>query len=156
MDIFTAAEKGEIGAITELLSADPALATKHREDGWTALHLAAYHGHPAAVGILLARGSDVNLRSTNSMENTPLHAAVAGRHFEVVKVLLENGIDVNATQHGGWTALQGAAGNGDAKLAELLLANGADRDAESENGSTARSLATAGNHTETIELLSRE
>jgi len=156
MDIFTAAEKGEMGMITELLSADPTLVTKHREDGWTALHLAAYYGHPEAVGILLARGADVNLRSTNSMENTPLHAAVAGRHFDVVKVLLENGIGVNATQHGGWTALQGAANNGDTRLAELLLARGADRNAVSENGSTALSLATAGNHTETIELLSRK
>ncbi len=154
MDIFTAAEKGETGVISELLSADPALAGKHREDGWTALHLAAYYGHPEAVGLLLARDADVGLRSSNSMENTPLHAAVAGRQFQTVKLLLENGIEVNATQHGGWTALQGAANNGDARLIELLLANGADPDAVSENGSTALSLATAGNHTDAIELLS--
>ncbi len=156
MDIFTAAEKGEIGVITELLSADPSLVGKHREDGWTALHLAAYYGRPEAVGLLLARDADVGLRSSNSMENTPLHAAVAGRQFESVKLLLENGIDVNATQHGGWTALHAAAQNGDTRLAELLLANGADREAVSENGSTALSLATAGKHTETIELLSRK
>ena len=156
MDIFTAAEKGEIGLITELLSADPSLAVKHREDGWTALHLAAYYGHPEAMGLLLARGADVSLRSSNSMENTPLHAAVAGRQFEAVKLLLENGIDVNATQHGGWTALQGAANNGEARMAELLLSHGAERDAVSENGSTALSLATTGNHSETIELLSRK
>jgi ankyrin repeat protein len=156
MDIFTAAEKGETGIVAGLLAADPALATKHREDGWTALHLASYYGHPEVVGVLLARGADVHLRSTNSMQNTPLHAAVAGGRFAVVKVLLENGIDVNATQHGGWTALQGAANSGDAKLAELLLANGADRNAMSENGSTALSLATAGNHAEVVEILSRK
>jgi ankyrin repeat protein len=156
MDIFTAAEKGEIGIITELLAADPELVAKHREDGWTALHLASYYGNPEAVGILLANGADTSLRSTNSMENTPLHAAVAGGKFDVVKVLLENGIEVNATQHGGWTALQGAANSGDVKLAELLLAYGANRDAISENGSTALSLATAGNHTEVVELLARK
>jgi len=156
MDIFTAAEKGELSVIAEYLAADPGLARKHREDGWTALHLAAYYGHPDAVAILLAHGAEVNVRSANSMENTPLHAAVAGRRLDVVKVLLENGIDVNATQHGGWTALQGAANNGDTKLAEILLANGADAAAVSENGSTALSLAVAGSHIETIELLSRK
>ena len=156
MDIFTAAEKGEIGTITELLSADPDLVAKHREDGWTALHLASYYGHPEAAGLLLARGADVSLRSSNSMENTPLHAAVAGRQFELVKLLLENGIDVNATQHGGWTALHGAAQNGDARLTALLLANGARRDAMSENGGTALSLASAAGHAEIVELLSRK
>src|SRR4051794_15923255 len=156
MDIFTAAEKGEIGIVRGLLAADPALAVKHREDGWTALHLASYYGHPEIVGVLLANGADVGMRSTNSMQNTPLHAAVAGGRFDVVKVLLENGIDVNATQHGGWTALQGAANSGDARLAELLLSSGADPSAISDNGSTALSLATAGNHADVVEVLNRK
>jgi ankyrin repeat protein len=156
VDIFSAAEKGEVGTIAELLEADPDLVNKHRDDGWTALHLASYYGHPEAVGLLLAHGADVHLRSKNSMENTPLHAAVAGGQCPVVKVLLENGIDVNATQHGGWTALQGAAQRGDAKLTELLLANGADRKAVSENGSTALTLAAQGNHVEVVDLLSHE
>ncbi len=156
MDIFSAAEKGEIGTITELLSADPSLATKHREDGWTALHLAAHYGHADAVGILLANGADVHLRSANAMANTALHAAVAGRRYDVTKLLLKNGIDVNATQHGGWTALQAAAQSGDLRLAELLLANGATANAASENGSTALSLATAGGHAAVAELLSKK
>ncbi|MEO8126154.1 MAG: ankyrin repeat domain-containing protein [Bryobacteraceae bacterium] len=156
MDIFAAAEKGEVSLIAGYLTVDPALVNKHREDGWTALHLAAYYGQTETVAMLLAHGADVNIRSTNAMENTPLHAAVAGRRFEVVQVLLENGIDVNAAQHGGWTALQGAANHGDSKLVELLLNHGADSGAVSENGSTALSLAAAGNHTGTVELLSRK
>jgi ankyrin repeat protein len=154
MDIFTAAEKGELGTITELLAADPGLVKQHREDGWTALHLAAFYGQPAAVELLLARGADVARRSTNYMENTPLHAAVAGRHAAVVAVLLANAIDVNASQSGGWTPLQGAAHNGDAKIVEMLLASGADPDAPSDNGETALSLATGKNYTEVIQLLS--
>jgi uncharacterized protein len=154
MDIFTAAEKGEIERIAELLAADRTLVDRHREDGWTALHLASYYGHPAAVEVLLANGADVHLRSRNSMENTPLHAAVAARRLEVVPVLLAHGIDVNAKQNGGWTALHSAANNGDIKLIELLLASGADPSATSENGSTALSLARAGNHAEVVELLS--
>jgi uncharacterized protein len=154
MDIFSAAEKGEIGVIAQLLDADASLATKHREDGWTALHLASYYGHPEAVGLLIANGADVHLRSTNSMENTALHAAAAGGNCEAVKVLLENGTDVNATQHGGWTALQAAANSGNARMVELLLSHGADPGAVSENGSTALSMAQAGNHTEVAALLS--
>src|SRR4051812_37426405 len=136
MDIFTAAEKGEIGIVSGLLAADPALAVKHREDGWTALHLASYYGHPEIVGALLANGADVGMRSTNSMQNTPLHAAVAGGRFDVVKVLLENGIDVNATQHGGWTGMQGAAHSGDGGLAGVLVLDGPGSGGVRGKGST--------------------
>ncbi len=73
------------------------------------------------------RGANVDARSTNAMKNTPLHAAVAGRKADAMsQCLLERGADVNARQHGGWTALQGAAQAGDREIVKLLLANGAD------------------------------
>ena len=35
-------------------------------------------------------------RSRNAMQNTPLHAAAAGRNLDAVRALLEHGADVNA------------------------------------------------------------
>ncbi len=39
----------------------------------------------------------------------PLHAAAAGRHIEVCRVLLAAGGDVRATQHGAYTTLHEVA-----------------------------------------------
>ena len=65
-------------------------------------------------------------RSRNPMQNTPLHAAAAGRSKDAVRALLEHGADVNARQEGGWTALHAASQNGDVEMVRLLIAGGAD------------------------------
>ena len=48
-------------------------------DGWTPLHLAAFFGSRMRH-VLLNTGAKVNERSTNPMQNMPLHAAASGRH----------------------------------------------------------------------------
>ncbi len=70
------------------------------------------------------------------MQNTPLHAAAAGRHLEVIAILLAHGANVNARQQGGWTALHAAAQNGDVEIAKLLIAHGADAEARADNNQT--------------------
>ena len=59
------------------------------------------------------------------MQNMPLHAAAAGKHADIVKLLIDHGASVNARQHGGWTALHAAAQNGDVAMAAILIAAGA-------------------------------
>ncbi|MEX2183853.1 MAG: ankyrin repeat domain-containing protein, partial [Chloroflexota bacterium] len=92
----------------------------------------------------------------NDFANQPLHAAAAGRHVEVCRVLLTAGADVNATQHGGYAPLHEAAGSGDVELAELFLSAGADADARLPDGSTAAAVAeAAGHHDLAVRLGSR-
>ena len=57
---------------------------------------------------------------------TLLHEAVESHKLGIVKVLLENGADVNAVSNANDTALHIAATNGDADIINLLLSRNAD------------------------------
>ncbi|HYF66219.1 MAG TPA: ankyrin repeat domain-containing protein, partial [Herpetosiphonaceae bacterium] len=103
--------------------------------------------------LLLAAGADANTRSTNSMANTPLHAAAAGQQADLALLLLEHGAEINATQHGGFTALHSAAQNGQIELVNLLLARGADPAALADGGRTARDFAADGAHEAVLAVL---
>ena len=131
--IFAAAILGDTVRLEELLAANRSLATAVSSDGWTALHLAAYFGRLDAVRLLLNKGASVKARSTNAMENMPLHAAAAGRHAGVIKLLLEFGAPADAQQSGGWVALHAAAQNGDLESAKALIEGGANVSVRADN-----------------------
>jgi ankyrin repeat protein len=60
---------------------------------------------------------------------------------------------VNATQHGGWTALHSAAQNDDFEAVQLLLSLGADVKARADNNQTALDLALTKGHASIVQLL---
>jgi ankyrin repeat protein len=149
---FAAAAAGDVVRLISSLDVPAGLLNAHSPEGWTALHLAAHHGHRRLVEALLARGADLHARSRNAMENTPLHAAAAGRHAEIADLLLAHGADVRAAA-AGWTPLHLAAGNGSAELAEVLLAAGADLEARAPDGRTPLAIAVERRHRAVADLL---
>lgn len=153
LDVFTAAAVGRQEFVLKELDRDPALIGTHSKDGWTPLHIAAFFGHEALALKLIERGAEVDVRSTNAMKNTPLHAAAAGRKFDSVRLLLKEGANPNASQEGGWTALHAAAQNGDREIVELLLANGADLNARADNQQNALDLALLKGRQDVAKLL---
>jgi ankyrin repeat protein len=135
-NVFEAAAFGRVDRLRELLDGEPALAVAFSGDGFTALHLAAFFGHPEAVLLLLERGADVNAVATNAQIGPvqPLHSAAAADQLECARLLVEHDAEVTARQAGGFTALHAAAQNRNVELARLLLAAGADADAETDDG----------------------
>lgn len=146
---FEAAALGDLGRVSELLAADPALASSHAPDGFGALGLAAFFGHERVVA-LLARWCDPNTPSTNGMRVTPLHSATATQRpdaaLPMARALLAQGADPNRQQQGGFTPLHAAAVAGNTELARLLLAHGADRTIRNEAGQSAADLAAEKGH----------
>jgi|WetSurMetagenome_2_1015567.scaffolds.fasta_scaffold101777_3 uncharacterized protein len=140
LDFPVACALGATEEVVRLLDADPSNANLKTQDGWTALHLAAFFGQPAIVHLLLSRGADPLARSANDMANLPLHAAAAARHANIVRILLEAGIPANSTQHGGYTALHSAAQNNDKASMDALLQHGGDMNLAADDGKTPASL----------------
>ena len=60
---------------------------------------------------------------------TPLYIAAQNGHIDVVKLLLDNKTDVNASNHYGVTPLYCAAQNGHTKVVKLFLGNKANANA---------------------------
>ncbi len=125
LDVFDAAGVGRVDRLRQLLDEQPEGARAWSADGFTALHLAAFFGHPQAVALLVERGADAGAVARNPMSVQPLHSAVAGRDLESVRLLLAAGADPDARQQGGWTPLMAARQQGDAAIERLLLDYGA-------------------------------
>ena len=155
LDLFDACVAGHTQAVLEQIDRQPNLLSAHSSDGWTPLHLAAFFGHPELAKGLLNRGAGLEARSTNPMQNTPLHAAAAGGSLALVYLLLEAGADANATQHGGWTALHSAAQSGNLEMIDILLAHNADIQLRAANNQSALDLALLKGHAEIAALLEK-
>jgi uncharacterized protein len=155
MNVFEAAIAGDTERVSVYLKKSPELARAYAQDGWTALHLAAYFGQRDVAAALLAAGADVHAQTTNAQNNLPLHAAAAGKHCALVDLLLGSGADVNARQEGGWTALHAAAQDGDTRMIASLLAYGADANARNAAGQTPLTIARSHGQAEAVELLGK-
>jgi ankyrin repeat protein len=153
LDIFDAASVGDAARIAELLDADPSLVNAYSRDGFFPLGLAAFFAHPESVTLLLSRGAEVTMAARNPMQIQSLHAAVAGRSLEAVRLLVEAGAPVNAQQQGGFTALHEAANRNDAELARYLMVHGADPRLQNEEGKSAIGLAAEKGSMEVLKIL---
>ena len=156
-DVFEAASLNEPMALAKLLIANPVLMNSHSVDGWTPLHLAGFFGARDTALVLIGLGAPLAANSTNPMQNTPLHAAIAGAGGEsLAPLLLALGSDPLYVGGSGVSALHLAASRGFEALCRLLIARGADRLAKTEDGKTAAEIARERGHLATaaaIELV---
>jgi len=150
---FEAAACGLMDPLQEHVRHDAGLVNAYAPDGFTALGLAAYFGREEVVRFLLEHGADAKLAAGNGSCVAPIHSAVAAKDFAIAQRLLDHGADVNAKQHGGYTALHSAGLHGDLAMAELLLSYGADRSMQTDDGKTAYDMAKEKNHSALLGLL---
>ncbi len=155
LDIFEACALGDCTRLELLLRQDPMLVHATSADGWGPLHLAAAFGGSQATALLLAHGAHVHRFSHNPMRNQPLHACIAlSRDPETVRILIEQGADVNMAQAGGYSPLHQAAAAGSVEVVKILLAAGAKPDMRCDQGKTPAEYARERSHAEVLQQLS--
>lgn len=84
---------------------------------------------------------------------TQLQLAASRGEIELIKEILDQGVDINETNKHGKTALMLAAGNGRVEATKLLLERSAVIDAQEIDGMTALMMAASDGKTETVKLL---
>lgn len=95
-----------------------------RKNGYTPLLYAAFHGHGAAVGLLLDAGADIEARTTES-GHSPLYEATRKGHAAICAQLLAAGANPDVLTDYKRTPLMMAAICGHADIARMLLEKGA-------------------------------
>jgi ankyrin repeat protein len=154
ISIFEAAAlPSMIDCAESLLRQDPSLACTWSADGFTALHLAAYFGQTDVAKLLLEHGSDPEAISRNPMALRPLHSAAASQSHEIMRLLIDSNVCVDAQQQGGWTALHAAASHEDLRAIELLLVKGANARLANDEGKTPLDMAIEKGHSNAVERL---
>lgn len=94
--------------------------------GWTPLHVAAASDSRKTAAVLIESGAEMD--TFNLSGNSALILAVENMHVEMILLLCEAGVDVNACckEKGFGSALITAVRKNDLELVSLLLAFGAD------------------------------
>ena len=88
VDIWTAADKGNIKAIKQHLAAGADVNAKYA-DGSTPLHFAAVVGRREVAELLIAEGADVNVKGGRG--ETPLDFAIKYKRTEITDLLRKHG-----------------------------------------------------------------
>ena len=88
VDIWTAANKGNIEAVKQHIAAGTDLNAKDNF-GKTTLRLAAVGGHKEVAELLIAAGADMNAKADDSL--TPLDWAISQKHLEIADLLCKHG-----------------------------------------------------------------
>ena len=98
----------------------------------------------------------MNQRPTFENALGPLGQAAMNGHFEIVKLLIEAGADVDQRSDGGMTAFFVSCSMGHANIARLLEANGANVQLTITGGATALLAAVGLGHVEVVRYLLTE
>lgn len=111
---------------------------------------------PSTINVLVSNGVIIDSKNAlgrDNLGNTPLHAAVKWNGFNTAKTLVALGVDVDAQNLSGKTALSDACRSAKKDMAVLLIRSGADINATDATGRTVLMDAISSNNEEMVRLL---
>jgi ankyrin repeat protein len=121
-------------------------------DGSSALLKAATVGQILVVRELLDQpGIDIDWRDPVSQGRTALHCACKNGHLEVVKLLVDHGASIEATDNNGMTPLLEAAGAMSLDVVRFMEGKGSDINVVAADGRTILHVSAAGNSVSNLE-----
>ena len=165
--VYEAARDGAVVVLSNTLQRmsiserNTALGTKTKDGDQitTPLIIAAHNGNLGSVNTLLRYQEDIEARGTVKVVDqviegcTPLWAAVASGHLDVVKLLIERKADVDARTLTDSTPLRAAAYIGRLDIVSCLVENGADVNACNNSEHTPLMIACYNGHMNVVTYL---
>jgi ankyrin repeat protein len=177
VELVAAVKAGDADRVVAIVSADPALASTHDDDGVSVLMLSRYRSDRAVTDALLAADPDLDVyeaaalgyldRLRERLDEDPsrvgalsadgytaLHFASFFAKPEAARTLLEAGapVDVTADNDQRVQPLHSAAAGRQTEICRLLLAAGADVNARQAGGFTPLHAAAENGDPEMVEL----
>jgi uncharacterized protein len=114
--LMHAAWNGHLDAVRWLLDHGALINRQGLE--WSALHYAVFAGHEDVVNTLIARGADIDARSTNG--SSPLMMAAREGHAKLAQLLVNLGADTGIKNDWGDDALAWAMRYGNPQIAKMV------------------------------------
>ena len=108
--------------------------------GWAALDHACSEGHEGVAKLLLRSGAEMR-RTSKLSKLSALHSATRSGHKNVVQVLIDHGVDIEAKDYWGSTPLCHAASLDHEAVIALLLEKGANVNQRNDHGKNATHYA---------------
>ncbi|CAD7694796.1 unnamed protein product [Ostreobium quekettii] len=122
--LYAAVDAEELSVVKVLVEAADIEATVVNR-GYTAVSYAAGFGNLETFDVLVARGADLKVMTLQGLGVLHL-AALEPSNTPIMEVLLDKGMDINATTEEGQTAIDLSAWIGDKPNIEFLLSKGAN------------------------------
>ncbi len=147
--LFNAIRRGDLALLVSHLREGTPLNVQ-TSDGTTPLMIAALHGTPEVLGLLLRHGADPN--AVNKDGASALLFAAGDLHK--VRLLIDGGAQVNVRTALGNTPLIAAASHSDnLSVVKLLLDKGADLHARNKNDVSALTAAVLASDADAVQFL---
>lgn len=147
--LLNAISDGDVNAVREQLAKKVDVNAK--EEGTTALHLAASQGNAEIVSLLLEAGANPNIRDEE--KQTPLMMLYGENASEILDLLLRAGAKVNVKDAEGRTPLMVAAEEGNIEAIQTLLTAGAKVNKRDNEGCTALMYAVEEENVESVKAI---
>uniref|UniRef100_A0A3B3SRK2 E3 ubiquitin-protein ligase MIB2 n=1 Tax=Paramormyrops kingsleyae TaxID=1676925 RepID=A0A3B3SRK2_9TELE len=128
-----------------------ALQVDIKNQGKTALQVAAHQGHMEVVKVLLQATSNIEVKDEDG--DTALHYTAFGNQAEIARLLLSKGAKVNLLNNSMCTALHIAVNKGFTDVVRVLLEHAADVNLQDSYGDTPLHDAIAKDFRNIIEIL---
>eukprot|EP00953_Heterococcus_sp_UTEX-ZZ885_P014378 8158-Heterococcus_DN1.PRE.1 len=150
--LHLAADAGYSAACELLMARDSNLLELEDDSGWTAVMHAVAFASIDTVMMLCKHGADMSTVDS-PRKRTPLIVACVHDRPDMAAYLIEAGVDVNAVDCDGTSALMQAALADSAQLVQLLFSNGANSSATNTMGRNAVFAAVHNGHVHMMQTL---